>query len=81
MYTVYVLESTDGRRYTGHTNDLERRLLEHNTGVCRTTSRSTGWHVVHAEDYRTRADAIRRERWLKTGTGRDYLKRKIGKQE
>ena len=74
MYTVYVIESLKGSRYTGHTNDLPRRLSEHNNGLCKTTKANTNWQIIYAEIFQTRGEALKRERWLKSGVGREYLK-------
>jgi len=73
MYHVYVIRSSDGKIYTGHTSDMFRRLCEHNTGQCKTTSAGAGWKLIYHEHYKTRGEAMRRERWLKTGAGRSFL--------
>ena len=74
MATVYVLRSAEGLRYVGYTNDLERRVAEHNgpenTGW---TRRGTEWRVVYTEEWSTVGEARHREKWLKTGVGREYL--------
>ena len=77
-FFVYVLRSqSTGRRYVGQTDDLDRRVVEHNdstTNPAKFTSRQRGpWQVVYSEEYSTRADAMRRERWLKSGIGRVWL--------
>jgi len=73
MYIVYVIKSKTGHRYTGHTNDLERRLIEHNSGLCKTTCRESTWQVIYTEEYSIRSEAMKREKWLKSGRGRDFL--------
>ena len=73
MFIVYVLESGGGRRYTGHTSDLERRLAEHNSGMCKTTKTEADWRVVYVEHFGTRSEAMKREKWLKTGVGRRFI--------
>ena len=77
MFHVYVLKSFEGLMYTGSTNDLLRRLVEHNTGLCKTTRAGTRWKLVYCEQYFTRGEAMKREKWMKTGTGRDYVRGKI----
>ena len=83
-FFVYVLvsESTD-RRYTGHTDDLERRVAEHNDPTCnpkKHTSRNRGpWRLAYSEEHPTRPAAMRREKWLKSGVGRAWLDREIGR--
>ena len=76
MFHVYVLRSEKtGRRYTGACEDLHRRLHEHNTGHTRSTRHGSPWTVIHVEQYTAWEDALRRERFLKTGRGRDELDR------
>jgi putative endonuclease len=77
-YIVYVLisEST-GRRYVGQTDDLDRRICEHNSKIHnprKFTSRNSGpWRLLHKEEFATRAAAMAREKWLKSGAGRAWL--------
>ena len=76
MYTVYVLKSLkDGKQYTGSTEDLERRLKEHNAGKTASTRRRRPFVLVHTEEYESREAAEDRERYLKTGKGREELKK------
>jgi|GEM_PF-713680 len=76
-YYVYVLLNPEGKTYVGHTNDLERRVAQHNDPDCRFTlhtKRHKGpWKLIHKEEYATRSTAVRRERQLKTGTGRQWI--------
>jgi putative endonuclease len=79
VYFVYVIRSeSTGKTYIGHTGNLEKRLGEHNDEGCfssKFTKRIPGpWLLVYKEEYPTRSEAFRRERWLKTGRGRDFLK-------
>lgn len=75
MWFVYVLKSLkNGRLYTGSTNNLERRLIEHNSGQT-TYTRVTGpYNLIYSEKHLTRIEARRRELFLKTGKGRELLK-------
>jgi putative endonuclease len=61
MFTVYVIQSASGKRYTGYTSDLERRLLEHNSGLCKTTKVDRNWQVIYSEEFTTRGEAIKIE--------------------
>ena len=75
MWYVYVLRSLkNSRLYTGSTNDLERRLTEHDTGQSKYTSLTKPFKLVYKEVYSTRIEARRRELFLKTGKGRKLLK-------
>lgn len=83
MYYVYVLESDkDSRHYIGHTNNLERRILEHNTNRNRKkyTSSRGPWQLLFYEAFATRAEAMKRERFLKTGKGRKYIRDRMEKE-
>ena len=75
MFTVYVLQSIKMKRYIGHTSDLERRLLEHNSGLCKSTKIDRDWRVIYQEKFNTRGEALKRERWLKTGRGREFIEK------
>jgi putative endonuclease len=75
MYYVYVLESQkDGKHYVGQTANLQVRLSQHNSGESRYTKNRGPWAIIYSEEYNTRSEAMRRERYLKTGVGRDFLK-------
>jgi len=75
MYFVYVLQSQKNHRlYTGSTDDIQRRLFEHNAGKSKATQNTRPFKLLHFEQFETRSEAIRRERFLKTGVGRDELK-------
>ena len=81
MFYVYILESKyDNSFYIGQTEDLEKRLDFHNQGLSKYTSRKTPWHIVYFEEYKTRTEAIKRERFLKKQRNRDFYKRLINNQ-
>jgi putative endonuclease len=74
MWYIYVLRSTkNGRLYTGSTNDLERRLGEHQRGHSKYTKHAGPFELVYREEYDTQLEARRRELYLKTGHGREEL--------
>jgi putative endonuclease len=78
MFHVYVLRSEKtGRRYIGSCQDLDIRLQEHNGGKSLATRHGKPWILIHSEDFETRPEAVRRERFFKTGKGREELDRKI----
>jgi len=74
MFFVYVLRNQKGNLYTGHTNNLERRLNQHNSGLEKSTKNKGPWQLVYQEKFTTRGLAMIREKELKTGKGRDFLK-------
>ncbi len=67
MWTVYLIQHNLSKdRYIGKTDDLKRRLKEHNGGQQAATRRQEGeWVLIYAEAYRNKADADRRESRLK----------------
>lgn len=76
MYCVYVLRSVKNQRlYTGFTSDLERRLTEHNSGHTKSIRYSGPYEVVYVEKGFSHLEAVRRERFLKSGQGREELKK------
>lgn len=77
-YYVYILRSkVDGRLYKGHTEDLDQRLNQHNSGKTKSTKGFVPWDLVYHEKYETREEAIIREKYFKTGSGRAFLKKLI----
>jgi putative endonuclease len=78
MYIVYVIQSQkDGRLYKGFTINLEKRLEEHNAGKTKSTKAYLPWILVYFEEVINRIEAREREKYLKSGIGRDYLKKVI----
>ena len=75
MFHVYVIRSqTTKRLYTGYTTDLTQRVGQHNHAITRSTKNRGPWILVYSESYTTRAEAMRRERFLKSGRGREEVK-------
>ena len=78
MFYIYVLKSLkDGIRYVGSGEDYQERLRRHNKGDYRFTKGHLPWKVVYTESYETRAEAVRREKFLKSGLGREFLNKTI----
>ena len=77
-YYVYVLEDTEGKRYKGMTNNLERRLSEHRRGKTITTQKMKDFKLIYTERYSSFDEARKRELYLKSAAGRRFLKDKTG---
>jgi putative endonuclease len=74
LYHVYVLRSEKtGRRYVGSCQDLVNRVAQHNRGESKSTRHGIPWTLIYDERFESRSDALRRERYFKTGKGRDEL--------
>lgn len=66
MFYVYVIKSSiDNKLYIGYTNDLKRRFSEHNEGLNVSTKHRRPFELIYYESYRSRKDAMTRERKLK----------------
>ncbi len=78
MHIVYVLESLkDHGWYIGYTTDLGKRFLAHNQGRNRSTVIRRPWKLIYAEAYLEKMDALGREKFLKSGNGREILKKQM----
>lgn len=77
MYYFYVLENDDQKLYFGSTNDLKRRLKEHQSGKTITTKNSH-WELIYYEAYKSESDArVREERIKYYGQAWAQLKKRI----
>ncbi|TVR13419.1 MAG: GIY-YIG nuclease family protein [Balneolaceae bacterium] len=78
MFYVYILFSVVADRYyIGQTSNLEQRLERHNKGENRYTKFGIPWNLVYKEGFETRAEAMDREKKLKSSKNREYLRRVI----
>jgi len=78
MAFVYILKSCNFNiTYTGSTNDLERRITEHNNGESNFTKKYMPWKVIYTEEYANLSEARRKEKYFKTCAGRKIIKKII----
>lgn len=78
MYYVYVLKSLkDNNFYTGFTDNLDRRIEEHDNGKEPSTKSRLPFRLVCYEGCLYKGDAIAREKQLKTGRGKKYLRDRL----
>lgn len=79
MYTVYILKNrVTGRHYIGSTDDIERRVAEHNRGQTRSTRYGkNNWELLYTEHYDNVLVAKKRERKIKSFKGGDAFKRLV----
>ncbi len=80
MFYTYILESAlkAGEFYRGHTDDLKRRLSEHNAGKCPHTSKYKPWKVKFYAAFETENLAREFEVYLKSGSGHAFAKKHFG---
>lgn len=79
MNFVYLLESVKTKKwYTGFTpDDVYNRLEKHNSGLVQSTKAFKPWKLIYYEAYIERADATGREKFLKSGAGKNFLKKQL----
>ncbi|MCF8426566.1 MAG: GIY-YIG nuclease family protein [Bacteroidia bacterium] len=77
-FYTYVLKSLkDGTFYKGHCQDLEKRLKQHNDGETISIKSKTPFIIIYHEEFDTREEAISREKYFKSASGRRFIKTKI----
>ncbi len=75
MFYTYAIKSCNKNYiYVGLTNNPERRISEHNNRKEKTTRAYTPFKTILIEKYTTRIEARKREKYLKSGIGKEYLK-------
>jgi len=80
MYYAYILKSIKQKKfYTGHTDNLDRRLNEHNQEKNIYSRRYVPWEIVYKEEFGTEIESIKREKYFKSAAGRKWLKKYVNK--
>jgi len=79
MYTVYVIRSfKNNKRYVGYTSkNVQMRLSEHNRGCNKWSRENRPLKLIYQENFNTKIEAIKREKFLKSGRGKKYLNTKL----
>ena len=79
-YFVYILKSKNhNKTYVGYTNNLERRLKEHNSGKSIFTSKFVPWKIIYKEEFDQDIEARKKEKYYKSSAGRRKIKLLISK--
>ncbi len=82
MYFVYILQSkVDASFYIGFTENLEKRVLQHNNGESAYTSRKMPWILVYFEEFSFKSDAIKREKFLKAQKNKSFYQSLINRMD
>ena len=74
-YYVYAISSTTRKYiYVGLTNNLIRRISDHNKGYNRTTKPYSPFRTIYTEEFNSRTEARIKEKYLKSGCGKEFLR-------
>lgn len=77
-YYIYILHSAfDHQLYTGYTKDLKRRIEDHNQGRVPSTKDRRPFKLIYSEACLNQSDAIAREKYLKSGMGKKYIRNRL----
>lgn len=81
MFYVYAIQSLkDGRIYVGLTSDVFKRIKQHNNGSTFSTKVFMPWKLIYTEELPERVSAREREKYLKSGVGKEFLKSILSKK-
>ena len=74
LYYVYIITNKNNRvLYTGVTNNLQRRIVEHNSGQNKSTKSGIPWKIVYQKEFRTRTEAAKLEAKMKRMKSKKYI--------
>ncbi|HCT53319.1 MAG TPA: excinuclease ABC subunit C [Balneola sp.] len=78
FYYVYILESEkDSQWYTGYSSNLKKRISEHKEGLSTSTKNRRPLKLIYFEGCISKKDALAREKYLKSGMGKRYLRNRL----
>lgn len=77
FYTYVLLSHKDGKRYIGYTNNLKKRIVEHNTGKNISTASRRPLSLIYCEACLSEEDAKQREKYFKATVGRRYMTKRL----
>ena len=78
MFYTYVLRSfKDKHLYVGYTTDVQKRLSKHNSGLTKSTKSRLPFELLFFEEFGSRSEAMLREKFFKTGKGKEYIDSKL----
>ena len=77
MYYTYVIQNINKRWYTGYTDNLRKRFNQHNSGKSKYTKYRGPYILIYYEACLNEEDAKSREKYLKSGMGKRYLKNRL----
>jgi putative endonuclease len=74
MFVYAIKSEVDGRIYVGMSEDAFARLNQHNSGKTKSTKGYRPWRIIYSEEFSNRIEARKREKYLKSGIGKEFLK-------
>ena len=77
VYTYVIRSKKDKKYYTGATTDLRKRFSEHNNNKVTSTKNRGPFELIYYEGCIDIEDAFKRERYLKTGVGKRYIRSRL----
>lgn len=77
FYYTYVMQNKAGLQYTGYTHDLRKRFQQHQQGESRWTKGRGPFTLIYYEACISEDDAKARELFLKSGRGKNFLKKRL----
>ena len=77
FYVYIILSSGNNKTYVGHTDNLVRRLKEHNSGKSIYTKKYNDWSFLHTESFKTEQETIVKEKYFKSRAGRMLIKKNL----
>ena len=81
LFSVYIIQSLiDHSYYIGYSNNLERRIFQHNSAKTGYTAKKSPWILVYSESFEIKSLAIKREQFLKNQKSCDFIKKLISSQ-
>jgi len=74
MYSVYILYSKSfDRYYVGYTNNIKRRIAEHNRKKGKFTDAGIPWKLIYTENFSAKIEAMKREKFIKSRKSKAYI--------
>jgi len=77
FYVYILINNLKNKTYVGYTNNLINRLKEHNSGESFYTKRFGPWKIIFTEQFETKNEAIKKEKYFKSASGRKWIKKTL----
>lgn len=81
FFTYILCSEKTNHYYIGQSEDLKKRLIEHNEGRVKSTKHGVPWRLSYFEEFETRSEAYKREQQIKKRKSRKFIETLINKRE